>query len=68
MHELAWQKSTYSAEAANCVYVAASTGAIHLQESDEPGITLTTTPSPLRTLIRALKDTSSLQQGITGSA
>ncbi|MPY50572.1 DUF397 domain-containing protein [Streptomyces acidicola] len=56
MHELAWQKSTYSAEAANCLYVAAApTGAVHLRESDEPDTILTTTPAPLHSLIRTLK-------------
>ncbi|MEU5598128.1 DUF397 domain-containing protein [Streptomyces sp. NPDC020298] len=56
MPELVWQKSTYSAEAANCLYVAAApTGTLHLHESDEPMITLTTTKSRLGTLIRTLK-------------
>ncbi|BCL30256.1 DUF397 domain-containing protein [Streptomyces aurantiacus] len=51
-----WQKSTYSAEAANCVYVAACpTGTIHLRESDEPSVALTTTRPGLRELIRSLK-------------
>ncbi|MEV6588250.1 DUF397 domain-containing protein [Streptomyces acidicola] len=56
MHELAWQKSTYSAEAANCLYVATTpTDAIHLRESDTPDTTLTTTRAPLHSLIRTLK-------------
>ncbi|MFD0552392.1 DUF397 domain-containing protein [Streptomyces rectiviolaceus] len=56
--ELHWQKSTYSAEAANCVYVAtAPDGTIRLRESDEPDITLTTTPDRLHALIRTLKTT-----------
>ncbi|MPY64929.1 DUF397 domain-containing protein, partial [Streptomyces spongiae] len=42
MHELTWQKSTHSAEAANCLYVAATpTGTIRLRESDEPHTILT---------------------------
>ncbi|MCX5526636.1 DUF397 domain-containing protein [Streptomyces bobili] len=57
MPQLTWQKSTYSAEAANCVYVAASpTGTIHLRESDNPEGVLTTTAARLQTFICALKD------------
>lgn len=56
MPDLTWQKSTYSAEAANCVNVAAGlTDTIHLRESDEPGVVLTTTPARLRALIHGLK-------------
>ncbi|MGP4045533.1 DUF397 domain-containing protein [Streptomyces sp. 2A115] len=51
-----WQKSTYSPDASNCVYVAATpTGAIHLRESDDPEITLSTTRAPMSALIRTLK-------------
>ncbi|USQ83569.1 DUF397 domain-containing protein [Streptomyces phaeoluteigriseus] len=57
MPELTWQKSTYSAEAANCVHVAASpTGTVHLRESDDPDAILTTTTSGLRALISRLKE------------
>ncbi|WP_329221163.1 DUF397 domain-containing protein [Streptomyces sp. NBC_01485] len=56
MPDLTWQKSTYSAEAANCVNIAASpTGTLHLRESDEPDAILTTTPARLRALIIGLK-------------
>ncbi|MFD6291129.1 DUF397 domain-containing protein [Streptomyces anthocyanicus] len=56
MSELTWQKSTYSAEAANCVYVAATPdGTVALRESDAPDTTLITTPARLGELIRALK-------------
>lgn len=56
MAELTWQKSTHSAEAANCVYLTASTAnTIHLRESDKPEVTLTTTPAALHELIRTLK-------------
>ncbi|MCX4236274.1 DUF397 domain-containing protein [Streptomyces ortus] len=56
MRELTWQKSSYSAEAANCVYVAATpTGAVHLRESDAPDTTLITTRAHLDELIRSLK-------------
>ena len=56
MHELTWQKSTYSAEAANCVYVATATpSTLYLRESDEPNAILVTTRPCLRGLIRSLK-------------
>lgn len=56
MPELAWQKSTYSAEAANCVYVAAPTSdTIHLREGDAPDVILRTTPDRMRELIRTVK-------------
>jgi hypothetical protein len=56
MNELVWQKSSFSEGAgANCVYVAAEpSGRVHLQESDDPAATLTTTPEALAALIRAL--------------
>ncbi|MFP8886008.1 MULTISPECIES: DUF397 domain-containing protein [Streptomyces] len=56
MSNLAWQKSTYSGEAANCVYVAASDdGTIKLRESDDPGAVLSTTPERLAAFIRSVK-------------
>ncbi|MDQ0776892.1 hypothetical protein QF026_005358 [Streptomyces aurantiacus] len=56
MQAIDWQKSTYSGDSSNCVYVATTpTGAVHLHESDEPDVTLTTTSPPLRALIRSLK-------------
>lgn len=57
MHTIHWQKSTYSGDSTNCVYVAAAAtgGAIHLRESDTPDTILTTTPAPLHALIRTLK-------------
>ncbi|MCX4666894.1 DUF397 domain-containing protein [Streptomyces sp. NBC_01381] len=51
-----WQKSTYSGDASNCVYIAATPdGTLRLRESDTPDIILTTTPNPLHALIRTLK-------------
>ncbi|MFF1676056.1 DUF397 domain-containing protein [Streptomyces sp. NPDC058256] len=51
-----WQKSTFSGDSSNCVYVAApAPGTLHLRESDEPDIILATTPDILRSLIRTLK-------------
>ncbi|WP_413757464.1 DUF397 domain-containing protein [Streptomyces sp. MMBL 11-3] len=56
MPELVWQKSSYSAEAANCLYVAAtSADRIHLRESDAPDTVLITTRPRLHALIRTLK-------------
>ncbi|MFF8194773.1 DUF397 domain-containing protein [Streptomyces bobili] len=57
MQTLHWQKSTYSGDSSNCVYVAASvTGTLHLRESDQPDIILTTTAPGLHTFIWALKE------------
>jgi hypothetical protein len=51
-----WQKSTYSGDSSNCVYVAATpTGAVHLRESDEPEIVLSTTRDRMSALICTLK-------------
>ncbi|MFB7905744.1 DUF397 domain-containing protein [Kitasatospora sp. NPDC059146] len=51
-----WQKSSYSADAANCIYLAAAAGgAIRIRESDDPDIILTTAPENLRALICAAK-------------
>ncbi|KUO19007.1 DUF397 domain-containing protein [Streptomyces dysideae] len=36
MPELTWQKSTYSAEAANCVEIAATPTTIHIRDSKTP--------------------------------
>ncbi|MEU5188644.1 DUF397 domain-containing protein [Streptomyces klenkii] len=50
-----WQKSSYSGNAANCLYVAATPGAIRLRESDAPDLILTASPAALRALIHAAK-------------
>ncbi|MET7781647.1 DUF397 domain-containing protein [Streptomyces mirabilis] len=56
MHTLDWQKSTYSPDGSNCVYVAtASVRTIYLRESDDPEVILSTTPAALSGLIRTLK-------------
>jgi hypothetical protein len=56
MQTLHWQKSSYSGDGSNCVNVAAApTGALHLRESDEPDVVLTTTPARLHALILGLK-------------
>ncbi|WP_086771396.1 DUF397 domain-containing protein [Streptomyces bobili] len=56
MQTLHWQKSTYSPDASNCVYIAATpTGTIHLRESEKPDVILTTTTPGLHVLIVGLK-------------
>ncbi|MFE6871260.1 DUF397 domain-containing protein [Kitasatospora sp. NPDC057692] len=56
MSVLNWQKSSYSSQAANCIYLAAAPdGAIKLRESDEPDTVLTTTPDKLRALLLGVK-------------
>ncbi|GHE51877.1 DUF397 domain-containing protein [Streptomyces capitiformicae] len=55
MFRLHWQKSTYCGDASNCLHVAATPAEIHLRESDTPHTVLTTTRTPLRSLIQALK-------------
>ncbi|MEU9959158.1 DUF397 domain-containing protein [Streptomyces sp. NPDC050982] len=56
MSALDWQKSSFSGDQANCLYVAASsiTQTIHLRESGTPAVSLTTTPATLAALIRTL--------------
>ncbi|MET7981229.1 MULTISPECIES: DUF397 domain-containing protein [unclassified Streptomyces] len=56
MHDLNWQKSTYSQEASSCVYVATTpTGAVLLRESDSPETVIATGPRQLCALIAALR-------------
>ncbi|WP_406477198.1 DUF397 domain-containing protein [Streptomyces sp. NBC_01615] len=56
MPDYEWQKSTFSPDASNCVYVAASPdGTVRLRESDEPDAILATTRAGLHELIRSLK-------------
>ncbi len=51
-----WRKSSYSANAANCVNVAMGIDAsIRLRESDDPGLVLVTNAASLGALIRAAK-------------
>ncbi|MFJ6623381.1 DUF397 domain-containing protein [Kitasatospora sp. NPDC091335] len=56
MSVLSWQKSSYSTQAANCVYVAAaSDGTIKIRESDDPGVVITALPDSLRALLSGVK-------------
>jgi hypothetical protein len=57
MSAVDWQKSSYSQQGANCVFVAAPTShTVLLRESDDPRqAILATTPAALRGLIAAAK-------------
>lgn len=56
MKTFEWQKSSYSAEGANCVNVAAAPdGLLRLRESTDPGTTLAVRPAALRGLLKAIK-------------
>ncbi|WP_438485703.1 DUF397 domain-containing protein [Streptomyces sp. S186] len=51
-----WQKSSYSGEGANCIYVAApDKDTIKLRESDDPDVVVTTTPANLKAFILGIK-------------
>jgi hypothetical protein len=51
-----WQKSSYSNEGANCLYVAAADNStVKLRESDAPDAIVTTTPAKLRAFILGIK-------------
>jgi hypothetical protein len=56
MTDLMWQKSSFSAEASNCVNIAmASDGTLWLRESDEPEVVLKARASRTRGLLIAIK-------------
>ncbi|MGW2326340.1 DUF397 domain-containing protein [Streptomyces sp. NPDC001700] len=51
-----WQKSSYSGNAGNCVYVRNDRdGTLQLRESDAPDTILATRPTTFGTFIRAAK-------------
>ncbi|MEU7135435.1 DUF397 domain-containing protein [Streptomyces sp. NPDC046261] len=53
---IAWQKSSYSADAGNCLNIATAYPDVRLiRESDDPDAILTVTPAALHGLIRAAK-------------
>jgi hypothetical protein len=57
MSPLAWQKSSFSGEAANCLNVAAAADRmVRLRESDEPDVILRASATALRGLLIAIKD------------
>ncbi|MEU2790784.1 DUF397 domain-containing protein [Streptomyces sp. NPDC007100] len=56
MHVHHWQKSSYSNEGANCIYIAAAPdGTVRLRESGDPKVTLLTSRRGLAGLVAALK-------------
>jgi len=56
MSELQWQKSTFSEDQANCLYLTATPAkTIRLRESDTPNVILATAPAGLAALLRHLK-------------
>ncbi len=56
MNGLAWQKSSYSNQGANCVHVAvAPDGTIRFRESDAPDAVLSIAPGALRGLFAMIK-------------
>ncbi|MEV7025016.1 DUF397 domain-containing protein [Kitasatospora sp. NPDC093558] len=56
MSALDWQKSSYSSESANCIYLAAGHDcSIRLRESDEPDVIISTSPDRLLALLRGVK-------------
>ncbi|EFL23669.1 conserved hypothetical protein [Streptomyces himastatinicus ATCC 53653] len=51
-----WQKSSFSGNAGNCVYVRGDRdGMLQLRESDVPEVTLAATPATFGAFIRAAK-------------
>ncbi|MFJ4621433.1 DUF397 domain-containing protein [Streptomyces sp. NPDC088812] len=56
-HALQWQKSTFSGggEGNTCVELAASTGTLHLRESDTAATHLSTTPTALAHLLAGIR-------------
>ncbi|MGW3043833.1 DUF397 domain-containing protein [Kitasatospora sp. NPDC001159] len=51
-----WQKSSFSGDTANCIYVAAAPdSAIKIRESDAPDVIIATTPDKLRAFLRGVK-------------
>ncbi|MGW3232720.1 DUF397 domain-containing protein [Kitasatospora sp. NPDC001095] len=51
-----WQKSSFSGDTANCIYLAAAPdNAVNIRESDDPDTIITTTHDRLRTLLLGVK-------------
>ncbi|MFF4539151.1 DUF397 domain-containing protein [Streptomyces aureus] len=52
-----WQKSSFSGggEGNACVELASTAAALHLRESDDPAVVLSTTPAPVDHLLRAIR-------------
>ncbi|WP_030393566.1 DUF397 domain-containing protein [Kitasatospora purpeofusca] len=52
---LNWQKSSFSGNQANCVEIASDGELIHIRESDDPAITITTTKAKLSAWLQGAK-------------
>ncbi|MFJ7911318.1 DUF397 domain-containing protein [Kitasatospora sp. NPDC096204] len=51
-----WQKSSFSGDTANCIYVAAvSGGGVKLRESDDPDVVIIMPPAVLGALLDGVK-------------
>ncbi|MBD0689742.1 DUF397 domain-containing protein [Streptomyces sp. CBMA123] len=51
-----WQKSSYSGDAANCIYVSgAADGGVRIRESDDPDVIIVTSCDGLRAFLRGVK-------------
>ncbi|WP_234326983.1 DUF397 domain-containing protein [Streptomyces sp. NRRL WC-3742] len=55
MHQLNWQKSSFSSDQANCVEIASADELVYIRESDDPAVILTTTPAKLNAWIASAK-------------
>ncbi|GHF54109.1 hypothetical protein GCM10018790_34980 [Kitasatospora xanthocidica] len=51
-----WQKSSYSSESVNCIYLAAAPDrSVKLRESDDPDVIITTSPDRFRAFLLGVK-------------
>ena len=56
MADQSWQKSSFSGDTANFIYLAEASGdGIRIRESDAPGIIISTSPDVLRALLLGVK-------------
>ncbi|MBW1597440.1 DUF397 domain-containing protein [Streptomyces sp. JJ38] len=55
MTTLAWQKSTYCGEGNSCVEIATDGGNAYLRESEDPVVTVATSPERVGALLTAVK-------------
>ncbi|MFJ4188590.1 DUF397 domain-containing protein [Kitasatospora sp. NPDC089509] len=56
MSAINWQKSSYSSESINCVYLAsAPDGSIRIRESDDPDTIITSASDRLGAFLRGVK-------------
>jgi hypothetical protein len=53
--EVAWRKSSKSNPSGNSVEARAEDGLVHVRESDDPGIVVTTTPEKWAAFIEGVK-------------